>query len=294
MSRLKSFTLLVFVLMLVALPACQNPVASTSSFEDAYIHIRSNWSPDGRTIAFTSNAQNATGIYIVDTLGGNIRQVVSGAGIGANWSPDGKWLAFSQGGILFRVKPTGDSLSQITDVAGAIRPSWSPTGMKIAFTQTTPGYGIWIYDAAKATSAQLLSYGDFPSWNLLTGELVVLNSQFDQSSGYIYYTFIAVDSSFSSIRTLGSFVSAADVGFSPMSPTGNKIALGVKRSDDYAQVWVFDLVARTLTQLTTDGGDYPSWSPEGTRIVYTRTQPGDGGLWMMNVDGSNKHRLTKP
>ena len=79
-----------------------------------------------------------------------------------------------------------------------------------------------------------------------------------------------------------------------MSPKGDKIVLGVKGSNDYAEVWVLDLIQRTITQLTSDGGDYPSWSPDGTRIVYTRTQPGDGGLWVMNLDGSNKRRLTKP
>ncbi|MER3524356.1 MAG: hypothetical protein C4326_09885 [Ignavibacteria bacterium] len=49
-----------------------------------------------------------------------------------------------------------------------------------------------------------------------------------------------------------------------------------------------------LSQLTVDGGDYPAWSPDGTRIVYTRTSAGDGGLWIMNADGSGARRLTSP
>ena len=294
MSLHKSLLLLVSIFMLIALPACQSSVDSSSSFNDVYLHVRAAWSPDGRTIAFTSYVQNATGIYLMDSTGGNIRQIYSGDGVGLTWSPDGKWLAFSQSGILYKMKPNGDSLSIVTDVSGAIRPAWSPNGAKIAFVQRSPGFGVWIYDFNKKAATQLLSYGDFPSWNPLTGELVLLNAQFDQTSGYILYTYFAVDTGSATTRTLGSFATVADCGFSPISPKGNTIVLGVKRPDDYAEVWVYDLVARTITQLTSDGGDYPSWSSDGTKIIYTRTQSGDGGLWVMNADGSSKRRLTKP
>ncbi|HTY39329.1 MAG TPA: hypothetical protein VMH23_19590 [Bacteroidota bacterium] len=287
-------SLVVLLLLALTIPACQSPVSSTSDYVDAYLHVRASWSPDGKTIAFTSAVQNATGIYVMDTLGGNIRQVIAGTGVGANWSPDGKWIAFSQDGILYKIKPTGDSLTKLTDVANAIRPAWSPDGSKIAFVQTSPGFGIWVYDVVKGTATMMLTYGDFPTWNRQTKELVILNAQFDQSSGYVYYSFIAVDSAFATTRSLGAFTTIADIGFSPINPAGNKIAFGVKSPTDYAEVWIFDLVARTITQITTDGGDYPSWSPDGTRIIYTRTQPGDGGLWIMGSDGSNKRRVTKP
>ena len=294
MSRHESLRVFAFLFMLVALPGCENSVDSTSGFDDVYLHIRASWSPDGKTIAFTSNVQNATGIFLMDSSGGNVRQIYSGDGVGLTWSPDGKWLAFGQVGTLYKIKPTGDSLTVVTDVVGAIRPAWSPNGTKIAFVQRSPGFGIWIYDFSRNAATQLLSYGDFPSWNPLTGELVVLSSQFDQNTGYVFYTYSAIDTTGTNVRSLGSFATAADCGFSPISPKGNAIVLGVKRPDDYAQVWIYDLLAMTITRLTDDGGDYPNWNPDGTKIVFTRTQTGDGGLWVMNADGSNKRRLTKP
>jgi TolB protein len=294
MSRHKGLLLLVSLFMSIALPACQSSVDSTSNFNDVYYHVRAVWSPDGKTIAFTSYVQNASGVYLMDSSGANIRQIYNGDGIGLTWSPDGKWLAFSLSGTLYKIKPSGDSLTMVTDVAGAIRPAWSPNGATIAFVQRSPGYGVWIYDFNKKAAALLLAYGDFPSWNPLTGELVLLNAQFDQSSGYILYTYFAVDTAYTTTRTLASFASVSDCGFSPISPKGNSIVLGVKGGDDYAEVWLYDLVGRTFTKLTSDGGDYPSWSPDGTKILYTRTQSGDGGIWVMNADGNNKRRLTKP
>ena len=43
---------------------------------------------------------------------------------------------------------------------------------------------------------------------------------------------------------------------------------------------------------------HPSWSPDGTRIVYTVYPPGDDDatharLWVMNADGSGQRQLTK-
>lgn len=43
-------------------------------------------------------------------------------------------------------------------------------------------------------------------------------------------------------------------------------------------------------------GQAPSWSPDGTRIVFMREvsdQPGDFRLFVVNADGSDAHRLTR-
>jgi Tol biopolymer transport system component len=45
--------------------------------------------------------------------------------------------------------------------------------------------------------------------------------------------------------------------------------------------------------MTYKGGNCPAYSPSGDKIVYTNTNINEGGLWIMNRDGANKHRLTK-
>ncbi len=37
----------------------------------------------------------------------------------------------------------------------------------------------------------------------------------------------------------------------------------------------------------------PSWSPDGTKLVYEAGKLESSEIWVMNIDGSNKTQLTK-
>ena len=56
---------------------------------------------------------------------------------------------------------------------------------------------------------------------------------------------------------------------------------------DNIDVWIWDLVRETPTQLTFDEGqdDFPLWTPDGARIVFRSTRDG-GGLFWKAADGS--------
>jgi Tol biopolymer transport system component len=57
-------------------------------------------------------------------------------------------------------------------------------------------------------------------------------------------------------------------------------------------VWVSAADGSNRVRLTADGGFDPSWSPDGTQIVYRLLTPDDDGeLWVMDSDGSNRHDL---
>jgi TolB protein len=62
-------------------------------------------------------------------------------------------------------------------------------------------------------------------------------------------------------------------------------------------VWVMSSDGSGLTQLTDTPRRQefgPVWSPDGTRIAYWRTHApfGPGSIWVMDPDGSHRHRLT--
>jgi hypothetical protein len=45
-------------------------------------------------------------------------------------------------------------------------------------------------------------------------------------------------------------------------------------------------------QLTTNGGDHPSWLPDGTKIAFRSFRDGNNEIYVMNADGSGERRVT--
>lgn len=86
-------------------------------------------SPDGSLIAYTHTDPTGAALWLMDRTGANAHYLV-GAGWDATWSPDGAWILHASdraGSIqLWRVKPDGTELSQITQFEGLRgRNDWS-------------------------------------------------------------------------------------------------------------------------------------------------------------------------
>jgi TolB protein len=122
------------------------------------------WSPDGRKIAFVSDAHHFTDdIYLMKADGSGTRQLTrSGGWPGATapaWSPDGRMLAFinedhalsvmrrdgTQKRLLDSPPPTACPKCGGLAMGDDFSPEWSPDGRKILFTQRRGARSIQIY-----------------------------------------------------------------------------------------------------------------------------------------------------
>ena len=58
------------------------------------------------------------------------------------------------------------------------------------------------------------------------------------------------------------------------------------------QIWKVKVNGDSLTQLTFSGENfYPRWSPDGKKIVFHVPLGDSAGVWMINSDGSDQHRV---
>jgi Tol biopolymer transport system component len=153
-----------------------------------------------------------------------------------SWSPDGSRLAFERAGRLYVIRLDGTGLKLITppQLNRAGQPAWSPDGRSIAFVR---GRSLYVTRASGGPVRRIFQSGDSmpdrPSWS--------------PDGTEIAFGLVTEDTATGSIAVVGStggglrYLTTAGVSDSPGNP---------------------DFVAD-------DWG--PDWSPDGTRILFTRT-----------------------
>jgi TolB protein len=92
-------------------------------------------------------------------------------------------------------------------------------------------------------------------------------------------------------------VSNAGIGLNhhDWSPDGQRLALvGYVNMNTTWSIHVMNIDGSNLTRLTNESGVWdsePAWSPDGTRIAFTRIYPAQNNrneLWLMDADGANQ------
>ncbi len=213
------------------------------------------WSPDQRTIAFTSYRTGIAGLFLRNIYEGTETAVATaGTNYSAAFSPDGKKLAFcssmtEQGNAdIFVMDLETKKTKRLTyNAATETSPSWSPTGREIAFTTDRLGQGspqIYIMDA-EGSNVRKASFGgnyhDAPAW----------------------------------------------------APTGERIAF-VSRVDNTYDLYVLNLRTNQISKLTENRvfTESPTWSPDGRHVVFSSNMSGSFQIYSVDYDGANLKRLT--
>ena len=157
-----------------------------------------------------------------------------------------------------------------------------------------------IYDLNNNTKKVIGQYGSYASWNSNSDKVYYYHTLYTKKansdkSDYKGFVFKRVD-----VNTLETdslyYIGNTDLWLSDctVSPDEKEILFAAYYgSPPQINIWKINLLTNSLTQITSEGGNSPAYSPEGDKIVYTNTNINEGGLWIMNRDGSGKQRLTK-
>lgn len=116
------------------------------------MNVESAVSPDGKTIAFSSDRSGRPMIYLMNIDGSNVRRITFAGKYNASpaWSPDGKTIAFAGQDKdhfdIFTMNLDGSGLKRLTDAkksngraANNESPSFSPDGRSVLFTSDRTG-----------------------------------------------------------------------------------------------------------------------------------------------------------
>jgi Tol biopolymer transport system component len=221
------------------------------------------WSPDGRKIAYTANPKRNFDLFVMDKKGREVR-------------------------------PLTDTPEDEVDVA------WFPDGTRVAYSiefKKTLGKKRRIerLDLASGEKSRLLP-GFSGSQQLPDLSPRLPQAAFTGKKGFGWDVFLA-DLEDQSIRQMTFNGKGCRPRF---SPDGQRLAYVSAEADGKGDIWIMGVDGGEPQQLTlrSDAFDYfPSWSPDGTRIVFCSNlkdkyaDKGEWGLYLLDVEAGRVTRL---
>jgi TolB protein len=306
--RLNLLSQTLFTFMLSVYSCSDN--ASNPAFDPPFtppdyywqIDIEPAWSPDGSAIIYFSSgyvsedSSEAAGLYLIDQNGENKRLFLEGYYSDPDWSPDGNWIVFTDtyNTQVYKINTSQGNLTQLTNECRNWAPDWSPHGDLIllnirAHNPPACSMGVWSIDTDGNNRKMLFYGGGDPDWSPQGNKIVMTGKTENDISGILISNDIGKDE-----KLLIDDTELLDFRNPVFSPNKDVMAFNAMRRGEILifNIWVINSDGSHLEQLTTEGGESPSWSPDGARLVYTNLKEGNGRLWIMNEDGSEKHQLT--
>lgn len=229
------------------------------------INLSPSWTPDGRSLLYTSYKDGNPGVYLFDLTSGKETKLSSrtGLNLGGRWSPNGKFVALAlerQGNVdAYLLDPKGNVVRRLTeDPAIDVSPTWSPDGDRLAFVSNRSGSPqIYILELGGGKVQRLTYSGGYntsPDWSP-KGDKIAYTGR---SGGRFNVFTMDVQGGEPQQLTFNS----GDNEEPSWSPDGRFILFTSNRSGRY-QIYIMQATGENQQRLTGSGGDdtNPSWSP---------------------------------
>lgn len=199
-------------------------------------------------------------------------------------------LAYADGSRLFTVSPKGGDPQRVTGLPnGTWHPAWSPDGTRIAVSVFVQDREIWVVDADGTDARQVGAAENVsrPSWSPDGTRVVYAADTADGSSIHI------VNADGTDDHAIGTLLTNRDYFSVAFSPDGTKLVYDAGTDSGFG-IFVMNLDGSSAIRIGPTDQDYnPSWSPDGSQIVFTRQEEGaESDIWLMNADGTDAHQLT--
>jgi len=228
------------------------------------LNITPVWSPDARSIAYTSYRRGYPDIFVALIYQGLQQEPTKG--VGQNmlpmYSPDGTRIAFMSNREgnpeIYVMNVDGSNVRRITNhPAIDVTPTWSPTGTQIAFTSDRAGTPqIYIVGADGLNLRRLTtseSYADRPTWSPPPFNEVAFAAR--TGPGYDIKIYDLATGATRQL-TFGEGTNESPA----YSPNGRHVAFTSSRAGR-VQIFTIGRDGRGIKQITRDGSNFtPSWS----------------------------------
>jgi Tol biopolymer transport system component len=265
-------------------------------------------SPDGRHIAFISNRDGTSDIYVIGVDGGAATRLTNSPdneGAPA-WTADGKSIVYSVfangSSKLFTVPLAGGAATQI-GTAPNRGPVLTKGGKRVLSTPGVFPKTALIESDLDGGNVRVLSDSNRMIFNMVTspdGKWIAYASA--DSTRNMQVWLAAADGR--GARVLTNFSDAdGHPQWPSWSPDGRTIAVQAgkynreKPTESSAHIWLVDVATGKATKLAAHDRPYldetPSFFPDGKRIAIQSDRSGRMELWIINVDGTGARQITR-
>ena len=258
-------------------------------------------SPDGSRIAFLSDRDGATNVWLISPDGTGEKQLTktSEAKNRPGWSADSRQVWFAviekESGRVYAMDLSGQNLGQLAAVPGQ-GVVLSPDARRVLYWTGNWNANRLAVSDVDGANPQQLTDGTSVAWNLRwspDGKRIAFSGK---DGAGVLHVFV-MNSDGSGLRQLTHLPSEEGRAQVPdWSADGKQIAFQA----NYAQtchIWIADVTTGDARKLAAHTAAYldevPAWFPDGKRIAFQSNRTGRMEIWVMNADGTDPHQVTR-